>query len=357
MNVANMDDYREPFQTYKRILSKNAGGEQTERTMLFKGSALEKQGAIKDAVANYLDMFNRFPKGKYREEAGKRLKNIALMLFDAYYAKGDHLAVADLYFKVNGKIILTDDFDIAFKTGQSLQRLGFYEEAGGLYSALKEVKKSNREITSRLTLALAHMDVMKKKYGEAEEKVQLLLREEKDRKNDTTIKQTLADIYYRQGSFEKAVEFYADALGHEKGERQTAAYMNYARSLQNRQMTQAAQKNYLGVYKDYQLHPDKYDTTDIVDMFVGMGDGHCNEKKFKEGIMMYRQALSLVSDIDSKKWLLFKIGQGYAYLRDFDEAENSFAQIKEGKAGDFWIKIADLYIAENRRMERNEVRR
>ena len=44
-------------------------------------------------------------------------------------------------------------------------------------------------------------------------------------------------------------------------------------------------------------------------------------------------------------------------LNEYNEAEKSFTQIKEGNAGEYWMKIADLYIAESRRIERNEVGR
>jgi tetratricopeptide (TPR) repeat protein len=357
-NVTRLDDYRDPLKTYQRLLSKPEGrAEFIEKTMLFKGIALEKRGLTRDAVANYLDMSNRFARGRYRDEVAKRLRNQALNLFKDYQAKEDHLAVADLYFQVKGRLNLADDFDTAFKTGQSLQTIGLYGEARALFTALAEKNKLNRDVSGVLTLAMAHLDLMEKKYGEAEGRLQNVLNEEKNRRKNGNIKQTLADVYFKKGSFEEASKFYADALAGEKIERPSAVYVNYAQSLQNRQMTQAALKSYQNAYKDYQLHPDRYDAALLAELFVGLGEGHYGENRYKEGITMFRQALAHVSDADGKKWLLFKIGQGFARLRDFQEAEKSFAQIKEGQATDFWIKIADLYIADSRRMERSEVRR
>jgi tetratricopeptide (TPR) repeat protein len=359
-NLATMDDYREPLQAYKRILSKNpAGGDQAERIMLLQGKALEKSSTKKDVIANYLSMLNKFPRGKYHDEALSRLKNHTLSLLNTYYTKGDHLAVSDLYLQTYGKVILTDDFDTAFKTGHSLQMIGLYDEARALYAALKEINKQNRTRNSTLTLALAGMDVLGRKYGEAEEKLKLLLqdREGNGPKEFGAIKRTLADIYYQAGSFEKAAAVYADVLSSETTEGQLTAYWGYARSLQGRQMIQAAQKNYLKVYKDYQQHPDRYENAVISDLFIGLGDGYCSENKFKEGIMMYQQALSHVSDSDSKRWLMLRMGQGHAGLYDFVEAEKNYTHIKDTAGGDFWPKIADFFIAESRRLEKNEVQK
>jgi tetratricopeptide (TPR) repeat protein len=360
MNVANMDDYREPLQTYKRILSKNTvSGDQAERIMMLRGTALEKSGTIKDVIDNDLDIINKFPRGKFHDEALSRLKSHVLSLLNTYYTKGDHLAVSDLYFRTYGKVTLTDDFDTAFKTGHSLQIIGIMNEARALYTALKEVNKQNRTRNNILTLALANMDVVGRKYGEAEEKLKSLLqdREVKGPKEFGTIKKTLADVYYKVGSFEKATALYADVLSNETIDAQSTALMDYARSLQGRQMTQAAQKNYLKVYKDYQQRPDRYENSVIADLFTGLGDGYCSENKFKEGIMMYQQALSYVSDADSKRWLMLRIGQGYAGLYDFTEAQKNFTHIKDAAGGDFWPKIADFYIAESMRQEKNEVQK
>lgn len=359
VNIANMDDYREPLQTYKRILSKNVAGDQAERIMLLRGKALEKNGATKDVVTNYLDMLGRFPRGRYHEEALSRLKSHTFSLLNIYYAKGDHLAVSDLYFQAYGKVILTDDFDTAFKTGHSLQMIGLYDEAGELYAALKGANKQNRARNSILTLALADVDIATKKNGEAEEKLRLLLQggQEKDRKVLGAIKKTLADLYYNEGSFEKASTLYADVLGNEKTEGQATAYINYGRSLQARKMTQAAINNYLTALKDYQQHPDRYNNRVISDIYLGLGDAYCSENKFKEGIMMYRQALPYVSDGDSKRWLMFRIGKGYAGLYDFSETEKSFVQIKDVAEGDFWPKIADYFISESKRVGDNGVKK
>ncbi len=352
-HIAQMDDYREPLQTYNRLLSKDAAaGNLSERIMLLKAKALEKKGAIKDVITNYLDMLGKFPRGKYRQEALSSLKSHTSSLLNMYYSKGDHLAASDLYFRVYGKVVLTDDFETAFKTGHSLQIIGLYDEAKELYSALKGANKQNRARNNTLTLALADLDVAMKKNAEAEEKLRLLLNDgqEKDRKVSGTIKKTLADIYYKAGSFEKAATLYADVFVNEKSEEEATSYLNYGRSLLAKKMTQAAGNNFLTALKDYQQHPDRYNNSVIKDIYIGLGDTYFSENKFREGIMMYRQSLSYASDAESKRWLMFTIGQGYEKLSDFSEAEKSFAHIKDAAEGEFWPKIADYFISESRRL-------
>jgi tetratricopeptide (TPR) repeat protein len=363
-HIAQMADYREPLQTYDRLLSKDAAvGDLSERIMLMKAKALEKNGAVKNAIASYLDILGRFPRGKYRQEALSALQSHTFSLLNMYHSKGDHLAVSDLYFRVYGKVVLAEDFETAFKTGHSLQTIGFYDEAKELYTALKGVNKQNRARNNALTLALADLDVAMKKNTEAEEKLRLLLDDgqEKDRKVSGTIKKTLADIYYEVGSFEKAATLYADVFVHEKSEEEEAtSYLNYGRSLLARKMTQAARNNFLTALKNYQQHPERYNNSVMKDIYIGLGDTHLSENKFREGIMMYRQALSYTSDAESKRWLMFSIGQGYEKLSDFPEAEKNFAHIKDVQdvtEGEFWPKITDYFISESRRVGESGIKK
>lgn len=284
---ANMDDYREPLKTYRRILAKSRKGDLAERTILSQARAFERKGTPRSAVANYLELVNRFPRSPYHAEALGLLKTLALSLIPAYHAKGDHLAVSDLHFQVKGKFNLTEDFEAALKAGRSLQMIGLDEEANGLLTLLQEMHKTDRAKGKAMTQALAEMD-SGKKPGDAEQK---------------------------------------------------------------------GQKDYLKIYKDYQQHPDRYDQGQIADLFIGLGDGYFSGNKYKEGVAMYRQALPHLSDVSGKKWLILKMGQGYARLQDFEEAEKSLAQLKEGGAEEFWTKIADLYIEDSKRMEQYGVRR
>ena len=363
LNVAQMDDYREPLQTYNRLLSKDAAvGDLSERIVLMKAKALEKKGAVKDAISSYLDMLGKFPRGKYRQEALSALQSHTSSLLNMYHSKGDHLAVSDLYFRVYGKVVLADDFETAFKTGHSLQIIGFYDEAKELYAALKGFNKQNRARNNALTFALADLDVAMKKNAEAEEKLRFLLDDgqENNRKVFGIIKKKLADIYYEMGSFGKAATLYADVFIHEKSEEEATSYLNYGRSLLAKKMTQAARNNFLTALKSYQKHPDRYNNGIIKDIYIGLGDTYFNENKFREGIMMYRQSLPYASDPESQRWLMFTIGQGYEKLSDFPEAEKSFAHIKDVHdvaEGEFWPKMADYFISESRRVGESGVKK
>ena len=46
-------------------------------------------------------------------------------------------------------------------------------------------------------------------------------------------------------------------------------------------------------------------------------------------------------------WLLSGIGDGYASLGEFSEAEKSFTQLKEKAEGEFWPKVADYFLAKS----------
>jgi tetratricopeptide (TPR) repeat protein len=310
-NVAQMDDYLEPLQTYNRLLSKDAAaGNMSERIMLLKAKALGKKGNIKDAITNYLDLLGKFPRGKYRQEALSSLKSHTFSQLNTYYSKGDHLAVSDLYFRVYGKVVLADDFETAFRTGYSLQTIGLYAEAKELYTALQGANRQNRERNNALTLALADLDVATK-----------------------------------------------TPFVYQKPEEEATAYLNYGRSQLAKKMTQAARNNFLMALKDYQQRPDRYNNSVIKDIYIGLGDTYLSENKFSDGIAMYRQALPYASDAESKRWLMISIGQGYEKISDFSEAEKSFAGVKDAAEGEFWPKIADYFISESRRAAESGVKK
>ena len=61
----------------------------------------------------------------------------ATQLVNEYYSKGDHVAVADLYYatSIHG-LTRSVDFDTLFKIGDSLKRTNLYEDAALVFNEL-----------------------------------------------------------------------------------------------------------------------------------------------------------------------------------------------------------------------------
>lgn len=338
--------YLEPLKSYEKLLEQNPSGKQTANILFFKGKALYKYARTRDSFIAYVQLLSKFPQGKYTAEGEKNLKIQAASLVDEYYHKDDFLAVSDIYFQSYGKNLLTfDDFDVAFKMAESLRMIGLADESAGVCELLLRNCKDS-EKGNRIILALAKIDLDQGRYGEAENKLAGLTKQTiRDSKLVRDLKITLADLYYKKNQFAKAAPLYADIIqsAGEEDDGVERAYRNYGRSLLAQNMTQAALNTYHRALKDYEERPQKYHADTIADIYMGLGDAFCSEEKPGEGIDMYRKALTFVSDKESKRWLLSRIGKAYTLLNDVRGAEKNFSQLKEATEGEFWPKIADYF--------------
>lgn len=349
--LADFDSYLAPLNAYDKILEKYPDGEQAARIHLLKANALGKYGRAKEAFAAYIELLSRFPRSRHSEESRKGLSDQADILLNEYFEKGDHAALSDLYFQSYAKGFLTlNDFDKAFKIGESLRKTCLYDDAAEVYSILAEIPKE-REKENRLIFALVEIYAAQEKYGDAEDKLLSLLKQGavKDRKVINGAKRILADIYYKKGLFEKAVPLYAAVLDAAAAAEGGEVYRNYGRCLLSINMRQAAIVNYLKALRHYGRYPQKFNADILADVYTGLGDAYYGEMRYREGVAMYQQALAHISDDDGKKWLEYRIGQGYAGMKDLQKAESSFAQLKGAAEGEFWPKVADYGVESSRR--------
>ena len=349
--VLPIDAYQSPLKLFDSLLAKTPGGEKEAAILLLKGNALVKDNRIKEGFAAYQSLLSRFPRGRSSEEGRKKMKLQAPSLVEASYVKGDYLAVADIYFQSYAKgFIPSDDFATAARIGKSLLSIGLYDDAAEVYRPMQK-NCSDREQTKAITLALAKIDLGKNRDAAAEEKLSALLTVGgiKDRTLRNEIKTALADLYYKNGLLAKANSLYAEVLL-VRGEKQGVVYRNYGRSLRAAKLSDRAIINYLKALKDYEQYPKSYPADILLEIYGGLGNAYYDLKKYREGIGVYRQALAQAGEGDSevRNWLTCMIGKGLLHRKDFTEAEKSFTQVKANAVGEFWPKVTDYFLEENR---------
>ena len=346
-NIWNVDSYLHPLQTYDRILAKGGAGD-LERVMFWRGKALEKNGDVRGALDNYLEMLNKYPRGKFIDEVLQNMKNAVAALVDSSYAKNDYPAVADLYFKLRGKVTLSEDYATGFKIGRSLQHIGIYREARGIYNELIDVRKDGHD--DELLIALAEVDIALKDSVAAEYKLRQLSgrRLMGNNKMLPNVTRRLADLYLALGNFEKAAAIYYEVIK-QGGQRDAGLYLNYGRCLAAKKMTGEAQKIFLTALEYCESNRDGCDNSILSEIYAGVGDVYRRQNNFDKGVAMYRKALEYVSDQESKRWLMLRIGKAYSAMDDLGAAEKSFSQIKGVPDGDFWPGIADYFISQSSR--------
>lgn len=343
-NLGKIDSYLDPLQAYD-TLQRKGGKDDVERVMFWRGKALEKKGDIPGALENYGEMLNMFPQGKFINDVRRNMKKVTVGYIDSFYEKGDYAHVADLYFKLRGKISFGDNFKTGFRIGRSLQQIGVYREALSVYSKLVGNRKDGTE--DELLIAFAEVHIAMRDAVAAEYKLrQLSAKGVRDAgKILPSVMRKLADLYLELGNHGKAAGIYAKLLG--KGKvMDPALLLNYGRCLKAKKMTDEAQKYLLRALASCEHDNGSCENNTLSGIFHGLGDVYSGQKSFEKGLAMYRKALEYTTDRETKRWLLLKIGKLYSAMDKTGAAEKNFSAIKEISDGDFWPGVADFFISQ-----------
>jgi len=342
--MAAVENYREPIAAYDNILTKAPEGDMSEQVLALKGHALSKAGRYKEAFDVYGAYLKKYPKGKYLDEVLRNYKLLATRLVDLYYDKKDYVAVADMYFAafVKGKHGNADS-DTYLKIGESLKAVGLYDDASSVYNELAKAATSTQN-ENKAILSMAEIDVLKGKYKDAEQKLQSILNQTKNK--DMAVmnkaKAMMADVTFHQGLYDRAVQSYRDILNKTKSvEEGLPIYDKYADALKEKNMCALAIRYYQKIIESASKDEKKYSPRYLSDAYMGLGDCYFAEKRFKEGLAMYRQAMTYVPEQGQKMWSIYRIGKEAWRLQDYPEADKAFGLLKASQDGPFWSKVVE----------------
>jgi len=342
--MAAVENYREPIAAYDNILTKTPEGDMSEQVLALKGHGLLKAGRYKEAFDVYSVYLKKYPKGKYLDEVLRNYKLLATRLVGLYYDKGDHVAVADMYFAafVKGKHG-NADADTYSKIGESLKVVGLYDDASSVYNELAKAATSTQN-ENKAILAMAEIDMLKGKYKDAEQKLQSILNQTKNK--DMAVmnkaKAMMADVTFHQGLYDRAVQSYRDILNKTKSvEEGLPIYDKYADALKEKNMCALAIRYYQKIIESAGKDEKKYSPRYLADAYMGLGDCYFAEKRFKEGLAMYRQAITYVPEQGRKMWSIYRIGKESWRLQDYPEADKAFGLLKASQDGPFWSKVVE----------------
>ncbi len=342
--MAAVENYREPITAYDNILTKTPEGDMSEQVLAMKGHALSKVGRYKEAFDVYGAYLKKYPKGKYLDEVLRNYRLLATRLVDMYYDKGDHVAVADMYFAafVKGKHGSADS-DTYFKIGESLKAVSLYDDASLVYNELTKAATSTQN-ENKAIMAMVEIDMLKGKYKDAEQKLQSILSQTKNK--DVAVmnkaKAMMADVTFHQGLYDRAVQSYRDILNKTKSvEEGLPIYDKYADALKEKNMCALAIRYYQKIIEAAGKDEKKYSPRYLADAYMGLGDCYFAEKRFKEGLAMYRQAMNYVPEQGQKLWSIYRIGKESWRLQDYPEADKAFGLLKASQDGPFWSKIVE----------------
>ena len=346
--------FKDPMDTYDTLIMKNAKGEIGEEAMLQKAAALINKEQGRRAADVYLDFLRQYPQSKRVADAAQGLKTASGALIDEYYAKKDYLAVAYVYFKSYGAVSLqADEYPQVNKIALSLKEMGFMDD---YLSILKRYLKvaGNESIINQVWLDISEGMIIQGKYDDALKNLSALAEKPSIKKSKmmAEIQKNLAEISYRKQQYEQAVVNYGAAVrsGQEFAD-PGALYSKYARSLNERKDNVQALQYYLTAVKYMDEETPKKAGAGIV--YKEIGDLYLKSSNLAGGLDMYNKALAYTTDKELKLWSQFLVGETYLKMRNEDQAQNIFAQIRvaSGPEG-FWTKVVDFYTADSKWWEK-----
>lgn len=342
--------YRDPIDTYDTLIMKNATGDIAEEAMLQKGAALVQKGQGRKAADVYLEFLNLHPESKRVAEAARGLKTASASLIDEYYAKKDYLAVAYVYFKSYGAVVLqADEYPQVHKIALSLKELGFMDDYLSILNRFLTVA-GNESIINKVSMDIAEGMIIQGKYDDAQQMLSTLAVKPSVKKSTllTGIQKNLAEIAYRKQKYDRAVVNY-DAVVRSGQEISDPGkiYANYARSLSEQKENAQSLQNYLTAVKYLNLEKNEKISTGIA--YTEIGDLYLKNDNLAGGLDMYNKALASATNAELKLWSQFLVGKTYMKMHKDDQAQNTFAQMKVAAGAEgFWTKVIDFYVADSK---------
>jgi TolA-binding protein len=368
-----MRNYQDPLKTYNDLLAGQPGAEYVEELLFQKGYFLYKNGRHKESFDTYGLLLSRFPNGRSKAEVAKYFMISAERIVDENYTNGDYLAVSEIYFKSREQGLITgDNFKVAYCMGDSLKRVGLYDEAAEVFEKLL---KTSGSVTDRnkILLALADIDCERRNYENVERILQRLsaVPQEKDRiltinsrqtksNSKSMVKHSSSDgfiqmhinrifgnVYFKKGLFDKAASAYARVFSYEGGiEGMAEIYRKYADCLKATNSLEAAMTGYRKAIEVYNRESQKYSVDVLIASYRGLGDCLFEKKEYPEAISMYKQSASYLGGRADGLWSLYGMGKGYAELKNSEMADKTFSELKNKGGEGFWSHLADYAVRE-----------
>jgi len=339
--------YSAPIEAYDKMAGSLSDLDMAEELIFRKGDALTKRGKHREAFDNYRLLLNKFPYGTYKKAGEKKLILSAGCLIDNYYSKKDYLAVSAVYFNFDRKVLFGNgSFDMLFKIGTSLKKMGLSDHAAGFFEEMVTKFEKDKRI-KEIFLAAAEIDYGEGHYETAKKRLKELLKRKTgaDKKTLAAAGKLMGDISYKEGLFKEAAGFYSEVLYSEAGskDQMSTVRKKYADSLRGMGLYSSALINYKRVLKNCGGSAQKCSDPVIMDSYEGCGDCLYSEGKYRQAIAMYEQSLKSASEGNRNMWAIFNMGRGYANLGNMPMADKSFSSLKRESGKDFWPRVMEYY--------------
>jgi TolA-binding protein len=346
-HMAGAQHYRDPVATYDKVLEKDLPSlELTERILFQKAYALYQRKQYREAFLASFTQLRRFPNGRCRDAGLQTLKGSTELLVQEDYARGDYLRVADTFLSAyEGAWVKSVDFETGYRIADSLRRVGLYREAHRVADHILMTERDARNRNALLVIA-ADVNYRERHYDEAERIVTELSRQAAilDREDRQALQRLQGDLYMRKGQYPKAAASYAEIAGAGVAD-EASLHRSYGIALRFSEACPSALQQFQLAIR--QAEKNKAANSQILqDSLAGVGDCYLQTRKYTEAVAAYKQAVETAQGGSQNPWTLYHLGKGYVEMRNLNEANRVFSELKVRTGDDFWNKTIDYTLSE-----------
>jgi tetratricopeptide (TPR) repeat protein len=332
-----VDNYQEPLLSCDRMLFELKGDALVAEVLLQKGKILTTMNLHQQAFDTYASLLKIYPKSPYEPTCRRGMEETRNILVNDYYQKGDHLAVASLYF-TEGGFQYQLDTDVLYKIADSLRQLGFYAQAAKTFQDLKNTQTyPNQE---KLDLAIAEAEIQSGKAKKGQARLIMLLGQKRlsglDAKKANRI---MGDAYYAERNFDGAMIYYTAAMPMDQGEDgATLSFYRYADILKRKGQQALAHQYYQEILarNGSVLSPSLKGTLQLE-----LAESCLVSAQYDQAVSLLTESLRLLPKGTEQRWALFRLTGGYLKTNNPELAEKSSGRVKENTDDPFWAKMAD----------------
>lgn len=334
--------YLDPIRAYDDVLAVTTERDKRDELIFMKTEALMQLRRYKEAFETAGLLQSLSPWGPYRRENRQNLLEIAAYLINDHYVEGDYLAAADVFIKVHRQGFAgSSDDETLLRAGKSLAMLGLWETAAQVFEDLA----ARRGRTRVVALAeLARIDMERGEYGNAWSRAEKAL-EAAEEENTSPAPQAfeiLATLAFREQDYESAAFYYAEAAkGFPPSAERVEAMVKEGRSLRAMGNHEKALVRYREALESARKTGIPEDDSLILSALEGIAECHHLTGRYEESIPLYLGILEGGKDGSDALWILYRLGQAYAYCGKFEESIK-MADAMNSRAGDsFWRGVAE----------------
>ncbi len=336
--------FRDPLEAYDQLLRTARNPALIERVRFQRAYGLWVKGRYAEAFREFQHVGSAYPQGPFAAPSRAWMMASLEKLLDDSFQRGDHAAVAALYFRIPARDLQKQlDFGRLHGIGKSLASVGLDGEAMAFWKSLRRRAPDDRA-RDLLAVSVARLHL---KHGEAAEATRLLqdVRGKGDASLQGEVAALQAELLGSAGRKGEAILRYEEALNRMPGKEELSAlHRDLARLLDAEGRTDRAIEEYRKALQGLSADPERHAVA-LADGRVRLAECYLKDGKdasVREGIRLLEDVSGAAPEASLRRWSSYRVGRALEGRGNPAGAEKAFARVRGAGEDEFWGKVADF---------------